>query len=488
MVYGNDDSSTSPTTSPALQNSQSPCSTLMLWANQLKEPNKIDAGMMPPPSTTLPLNIRRSSLTGLLTCGSSDQTSPPILKSEIMDESSQNSIISNGADTLNHDSMDTFHNDNSMDGSNSLPEQLNLMNQIMQKNHAALSNPFATSTLNASSLMNVVDLRVKQEDDIAAQIQDMVVPSLDNNTKLMSAINPNESNYMSSLKNNDVPMFAAPSNNGTSQMLDNSLSAISHIVVPPPLIADQQTIEQQQSVFVPQTIMTEAGTATTLNHILSFPNAPAPILATSPNTSPLSADVMLNSQPVAAMNTSPTILSVETGNAPSLADIQTDSDIIMNPTISPTMMCSNGTADATNLIVSNAVTIGDTPMLTNAQQPPSDSISVMTNLMQPMTIKQTDAAVKNMILNAAAEILSSEPNSITQEITSNALMSLNRTPMITDTSPQQSQSPVANTPSITNILTHSDSTSSVVVLAGNNQLIQVSDIIFTKTYFKLIEF
>lgn len=480
MVYGNDESSSTSTSSLAIKTSPSPCSTLMLWANQLKEPNKIDAGMMPPPATTLPLNIRRSSLTGLLSCNSTDQTSPPILKSEIMDESSQNSILSNGAETLNHDSIDTFNNDSSMDGSNSVPEQMSLLNQsplelIMQKN-VALSNAFSP-TLNQGLLnlantspLSVVDLRVKQEDDIAAQIQELVHPNLGDTTKMLP-MNTNESNFLANFNEpkindlkvqaNDVPMFT-PAHNSlttTDQMLSNNFNAISQAVGP--VLANdqqiQQTIEQQQSIFASPSLMTEAGTANSLNQILSFPSATqtisTSILATSPpNNSPLSADVMLNSQPVAAMNSSPTMLNVKSGNAASISPIA-DSDIIMNPTISPSMMCNNSSGDASNLMP-NAVTMAEIA-------PPQQPESLFKNLMQPSTIKQTDAAVKNMILNAAAEILSSEPNSITAETTSNALMSLN--PMITGDQASMN----TNTPSITNILTNNDSKSSVVVLAGN---------------------
>lgn len=437
-----------------MKNSPSSCSTLMLWANHLKESNKIDSGMMPPPSTTLPLNIRRTSISGLLACSTSGQSSPPILKSEIMDENSQNSMISTGADTMNHDSMDTFTNDNSMDASNSAHSLLAPPLELMMQKNVEMTNTFS-STLNQSGLLNiasspnindlhVVDLRVKQEKDMAAQIQDLVNPNRNVNSS---------SNVM---------------NNSTDVMLNNNLSGISHLVGPslPNEQQIQQTIEQQQSVFTPQTLMTEAGTANGLNHMLSFPSSTQAIspniMSTSPtNQSPLSADVMLNSQPISAMNTSPLLaVKTTTNNSSSIAPIE--SDIIMNPSISPTMMCNNQSNDANNSLIPNAVAISDNSMLVAAPQQTSETL--LNNLMQPMSIERQD--VKNMILNAAAEILSSEPNSITPETTTNALMSLNN-----DTAPQQITNQ-PSPPSITNILTHSDSTSSVVVLAGNNKLIQ----------------
>lgn len=516
MCYANDDSSSSSSSSPNAANASTSCSALMLWANQLNEPkNERDAGMMPPPATTLPLNIRRSSLTGMLSC--TDQISPPVLKSEIMDENSQSSILSTGPDTMSHDSMDHFANENSMDGSNSASSQVNMLaatplELIMQKG-AALSGAFPP-TIDQSSLMeiasNVVDLRVKQEEQIVAQIQELVNQNSSDNTDMLGVTRPVV---------DSVPMFvqtAATASTATAAdvMYNNSMNAMGPSVVtaPPTDRQMQQALDQTNAFPSHQGLMTEAGTATAINHILSYPSAVQTlspnVMSTSPTSnSPLSQDVMLNSQP---LNASSNMLNG--GNGSAIAPIapiapivtaQSESDIIMNPTISPTMMCHNTNADTNNLL-SNAVTMGDTAMLAATlptAPPPSTSDAILTNLMQPMSIKQSPVAVKNMILNAAADILSSEPNSITTETTMNALMSLNSAPMCAQerSSPTLSSTQAASSPpnvsllsqsttammmpnhhhfespttqSIANILTNNDSTSSVVVLAGNNQLIQ----------------
>lgn len=413
----------------------------MLWANHLKETsNKIDAGIMPPPATTLPLNIRRTSLTGLLSCGSADQTSPPILKSEILDENSQNSILSTGAESL-HDTVD-YVNENSMDASD--PATLMSSSPLdMMTGSAFQAAPLMNMT--STSPINVVDLRVKQEEDMAVQMQDLVHPNLGEPQKLIPGIQ-------------DPTSLMVPFGH-------SNLSTLNQIVVP--TLATNQQMQQtleQSTVFAQQALMTEAGTANGLNHMLSFPNSTQTIspnmITTSPtNQSPLSTDVMLNSQSIPTINTSPTsLLTVEPVNNTAI-----ESDIIMNSTISPTMMCSNASGDAGNLIP-NPVAIGDAPMLAPPSQQSDALLNNFMHVDHSMSIKQSDAAVKNMILNAAAEILSSEPNSITPETANNALMSLHteQTPQTTNASP----------PSITNILTHSDSTSSVVVLAGNNKLIQ----------------
>lgn len=370
-----------------------------------------------------------------------------------MDENSQSSIMSaGGPETMNHDSMDHFANDNSMDGSNSTPMEL-----MMHKN-AIMTGPFQPNMSSNSLMEMATDLRVKQEEEqqIAVQmVKDLVKEKCD--------------------------LIFSNQNVSTAPTTTDQL---------------QQTIEQATAfTSAHQGLMTEAGTANNLNHILSFPNGVSAMSSTMMNTSPtsnspLSQDVMLNSQPAAAMNSSPN------GNTSSITSItpivttQSESDIIMNPTISPTMMC-NPAGDA-NTLMPNSVAIGDTPMMTASiptTQQTTTSDAILNNLIQPMSIKQSASEVKNMILNAAADILSSEPNSITTETTMNALISLSQEQSSSPTQPQSTSPPNLismhegqsimpqhfdnpATQSITNILTRSDSSSSVVVLAGNNQLIQ----------------
>lgn len=476
----------SPTPTPGLSNaSATTCNTLMLWANHLKETsNKIDAGIMPPPLTdTIPLSIRRTSLSGLMSCG--DQSSPPLLKAEILDENSQNSLLSANGDT----SLE-YVNDNSMDTTTSLmatPSTMNIM-----------SNPFqqATSSLMAmqsTSPISVVDLRVKQEDDMSTTMHDLANPHLcEESAKLIAStgtgssfMEPFSRSKLNDLKVqvNDVPMFSAPP---ADVMLGTNLSLSS-------LSTDscmQQAIGQPTTVYGQQSMMPDgSGTSnTTLNRMLNFPSVTQTItsncLSTNPpNPSALAGDVMLtNAQSMSTMNTSPNaLLNVDSVSVVNNSPIETD--IIMNASISPTLICGTSGADAGNLITSPVSIGGDNSMLSTPPQPNSGGL--LNNLMPPISLKQSDAVMKNMILNAAAEILSSEPNSITPETTTNALMSLN-TEQAQPTTPQH-----ASPPSITNILTHSDSTSSVVVLAGNNQLIQngkrtAALLGFANWYFELI--
>lgn len=461
----NDDSSSSSSSSPGN------ATALMLWANRLSEPkNERDAGMMPPPATTLPLNIRRSSLTGMLSCSPTDQISPPILKAELMDESSQSSILSaGGPETMSHDSMDHFPSENSMDSSNGPTIMPPTPMEIMMHKSTGLSSAFQPTMDQRLMEMatNVVDLRVKQE-EMVAHIQEMV--------------------NRNSADNTDVSMFVGNPNNATDVLFSNPMRALE---TPVPVNATteqqiQQSLEQTNTFSTThQTLMTEAGSAGSLSHILSYPNAvPSNILSPS-SSSPLSQDVMLNSQPASAI-TGP-MLAANAPQANLAVTTQSESDIILNPTISPTMMC-NPSGDPGSLIASQ-VTIGDSPILPAAiptTQQTTTSDAILTNLMQPMSIKQTAVEVKNMILNAAADILSSEPTSINPETTMNALISLSQEQSSSSSSSGQSSSSpkllsihdgqsvqhFENPATITNILARSDSNSSVVVLAGDNQLIQ----------------
>lgn len=500
--------------------------TLMLWTHHLGEPKNeiMDAGMMPPPTTTLPLNIRRTSLGNLLTAA--DQISPPILKCEIMDENSQGSIISNGPELMSHESMDHYGSENSLDGSNSAhtPEQLQnmtIMNSsplglLLQKNvemtTAAFSTPMdqseAVTLMDIDSTpLNCVNLRVKQEQEIAAQIQELVTnPSTTANTaSLLTKINEIKAQVEA------TPLYTASTaatDNETDAMFANELANLNTAVN-----AITTTNQLNQNVYEAQVLMTEAGTAAAaLNEILTYPsntNAVAPrILSPSPpSTSPLASDVMLNAASAASISSGALIPSaVGTSSALSPLTInQPESDIILNPTISPTMMCT--TTGDTNPLLNSQVTVGDPTILTVTLPTTTSQTNsaYFNNLMQPLTMKTN--AVKNMILNAAADILSSEPNSINPETTMNALMSLNTAPLMTQENqpipqpttlavttanltggivsmPNGTQQTTAGsvqphhsyesqaTQSLTNMLPSNTNTSSVVVLAGSNDLIQ----------------
>lgn len=139
----------------------------------------------------------------------------------------------------------------------------------------------------------------------------------------------------------------------------------------------------------------------------------------------LSQDIILNSQSAAVLqNTSSNLQEMrDHGNV--------SSNMILNTSISPTsMMCQND-----HMMVQVAQM--DTTMMTNMIQPIND----VTNVVQPpqpmsnealeqsltSTPPNAPAAVKNMILNAAAEILSHEQTISETQSTISALISAHTT-------------------------------------------------------------
>lgn len=86
------------------QNSKNGVCPVMLWSSGGIEPkNEIDSGMMPPP-TTLPLSVRRPSSTGtILPDALSPSNVVTALKTEIVDENSQNSMGANDGNSNDYE-------------------------------------------------------------------------------------------------------------------------------------------------------------------------------------------------------------------------------------------------------------------------------------------------------------------------------------------------------------------------------------------------
>lgn len=107
----------------------------------------------------------------------------------------------------------------------------------------------------------------------------------------------------------------------------------------------------------------------------------------SPNHSPLSQDIILNSQSVVVSLQNDDLTSQQQG-------INMSSEIILNSTVSPSMMCQTS----------------PDPMLNTITSMNQQSQEIILNTMLPSVAlhKQPSVAVKNMILNAAAEILTSQ--------------------------------------------------------------------------------
>lgn len=84
----------------------------------------------------------------------------------------------------------------------------------------------------------------------------------------------------------------------------------------------------------------------------------------------------------------------------------------------------------------------------NTKQSVSGQDSLLSTMLSPadaavaiQNIQRSPVAVKNMILNAAADILSSQPCTMSSESTINALISLNQSPLLNENQSSNSMSP-----------------------------------------------
>lgn len=495
--------------------SSNPGCPIMIWNPTTDQPiNELDSGMMPPPST-LPLSVRRPSSAGQY---SADQISPPMLKSELIDENSQSSL----PDTMNHDSMDRLQtpgsNENSMDGvsplkdncavlqyavqqqqqqqhrirkqsidlmdSNSLmvgggggPTGTNAVDIMMHDSNSMSTFPSHDTRMDMMQLdssspkLKVVDLRVKQE-QIAAQLQQYV-----NNTKaaadaqqqLLQIAPANASFCNKFLTNLDSANVSGMNGGGAgpcdsvavalfSQNSNNNSSSNNDVIFTTQTMNNLNVSTNTSNIdprYSQHNLMTDANVAAAASamspHILSY--SPT----TSPGTnaslmdaihSPLSQDVILNS-PVSHLggnnsSANMSMLASPTTNVPQNA-MNMSSDIILNPTVSPTMMCH--TNDQSNLIQTQVTSVLTCHPMAAAGQNVQTSPTIMGGMMQPIISppqqqqqqdqpihipRTSPVAVKNMILNAAADILSSQPSAISAESTINALISLNSETMMVD--------------------------------------------------------
>lgn len=317
----------------------------MIWNTTIEPKSEIDSGMMPPP-LSLPLGRRSSS--------STDQLSPPLLntlKSELMDETSQNSESS-------------FHsNENSMDSTALYTTNSGPNMEIMNENSMIVSNNFMIQQQQQQivpTTSEVIDLRVQQEQ----QRQQLY----------------SEQNYLSNLESNVQQLKLQVEANLFSQQLATTSS------------------QQQQSTFN----VTE--------------------ISDSPNHSPLSQDIILNSQSVVVSLQN----DVLTTQQQQQQGINMSSEIILNSAVSPSMMCQTS----------------PDPMLNTMSSMNQQSQETIMNTMLPSVVlhKQPSVAVKNMILNAAAEILTSQQTQtpITTGGPMNELIS-SLTPITTNMLAEQSQ-------------------------------------------------
>lgn len=410
-----------------------------LW-NQNSEPkSEIDSGMMPPPSLP-PITVRRASLVSNMT---NDQISPPIcgLKAELMDENSQNSM---GSDQNSRDRFPSS-NENSIDNSMySLDKRRDSAIDMMEEN-SNMSIIVNDNTMDVSSLrmnqfnnshidilsnaddLKVIDLCVKQE-QIVAQIQNLVQ---NNQNQILS----NSVNQMNTQLDNSS-MYNTNQTNSNAVFGSHMISTTSTTTSPTiyeSLCRETGVNRMNQILEMPQTHQSNDIESNSSDSMMGSP--------TSSNRSPHAQDIILNSQS-SVLNGNDNLQSVlppSSTNPQSQHSISPD--IILNPSVSPSMMCQAVT-DA-NLLspqgalsnpilntLPNIPTISTIPTITQTTQDAILNNLIPSVISQPsesqqmhMSCKMTPVAVKNMYLKAANEILTSQPT----ESTINALISMDQT-------------------------------------------------------------
>ncbi|XP_037921540.1 nuclear factor of activated T-cells 5 isoform X4 [Hermetia illucens] len=419
-------------------NSRQPCPVPMLWSSNLNmEPkHEIDSGMMPPP-TTLPLAVRRPSTSGNVLA---DQLTQIGLKTEILDESSQSSA----PDTMQTDSLDQFPTttENSVDGS-----PMKLPYQRCRKQSVDLIDMRSISLLNDTNSLpsfpthsnhnhlSVVDLHVKQE-----QMSNALQP------QMLSVAAQNQQNVNKFL--NDLK---SPLNSGTVNSLFGGNSANnSNSVYSPQDINPINQIAAHASSSVNHTFTQNllSNQAQNLSQMLTISQSESPNSMHSPSSSssnshsPLAQDIILNSEPAASISTANMQMIAQQTTTPS---DHIPSELIMNPTVSPSMMCSTS-ADPNGLMGSQETMQGAILNDINSMAPQHPTENLLNSMMMNQSADQMHnqhksptasnaAAMNNMLLKATADFISNQENATINA----ALMSLNSNNMLNENSSAVSQ-------------------------------------------------
>ncbi|XP_059619385.1 nuclear factor of activated T-cells 5 isoform X2 [Phlebotomus argentipes] len=418
------------------QNSKNAVCPVMLWSATGIEPkNEIDSGMMPPP-TTLPLSVRRPSSTGAIL---PDTLSPSSvvagLKTEIVDENSQNSM---GATDCNSNDYDGRSPDagvlygTKMHATNiELMDESSNLSMIVNENSMDMSSVYPTTGHAGSLLMPAVHAANELSAKVAAvQLHQFVNAG---STEAQTQISPAQTvqSVQKFLENNvsgglftTAPVGNVSTSSTTGAGIFSQISGIN---------ANRNTAMETNFMSAgPLAIQCDGASAT--DQILCNNSSPS-----STSRSPLSQDVILNSQSVVTLSEVNGMNVLSSPNLPS-ATTQSDHtmspDIIMNPTVSPSMLCTGSTGAHSPMLESQV------PLLTIPQTAPEAMINSMISPIlaspqadhkSPQTPTTTTSnTVHNMILN---EILTSQQNTITTE-SMEALMSFNSaTSMLQDPTP-----------------------------------------------------
>uniref|UniRef100_U5EFX6 Nuclear factor of activated T-cells 5 n=1 Tax=Corethrella appendiculata TaxID=1370023 RepID=U5EFX6_9DIPT len=437
--------------------------------------NELDSDMMPPPVNLLPLCVRRPSLLAEQIQNISSPPSQSIMKSELIIDENTRSPIN---ETLNPDSLERFpgSSDNSLDNNlmyrqtnsvvptamdisednsnismivndgtidmNTINHHRNLhhpMSTIINETGLNVFHPATASVPPAAHIMNnIMDTNELNNSRTTPNANDLKVIDLCIKQEQMDA----------AVKQSQLVQFIAATTNSNDPIPNinevNELKA--QLEVETLFNATQQPSTQIETTF-PTNMMNHHHDA----QLLGMQTQQNTIIPTSVTANPqqqpqtidttVTQDIILNSQ---------SAITITTNNLPLLATTQQNQtnvnsatqalspEIILNPTVAPSSIMCQNTNDP-NLLTSQV--LNNMAVMAASQQaqapPPSTIIPPM---IEPTPEQKATSAnvVKNMILNAAAEILTTNEPSVTTQTTINALMSLNTSNILTN-SVQQTQ-------------------------------------------------
>ncbi|KAL1403504.1 hypothetical protein pipiens_005661 [Culex pipiens pipiens] len=424
--------------------------SLFLWGSQLANAaavqETLDTGMMPPPVNVLPLSggttSRRPSL---LVEQLSNMSSPPNFKAELLDESSRS--------PNNEDSLDRFPDstDNSIDNSHILYRRRSVrqpsmdmmdenssMSMLINENSAmdcgsGAGGPMMGFRSGLSTLMETNEVSNSATSPSACEL------------KVMNLCIKQEQQMSATTRNQIEQMIATTSNLGNMNEINQIKAQLNVEGMLNAAVSPGGSLEKQPGMLEINSVVSLASNASHSPTSTVMMHNEMPGGATNTNHSPLSQDVMLNSQSTITVPSPGNLVLSSPGSSNEVSPhphASISPDIILNPTISPTsMMCtpSNATVAATAaaaVAAAAAVSDGAAGLLSN--QVFNNMAAVAANMIENQP-QETTQAVQEIILNAAAEILTSQEPSVTTQSTINALISMNAQEMMTTSCQPQTQ-------------------------------------------------
>lgn len=449
-----------------------------LWpATETK--HEIDADMMPPPITTqMPMVVRRPSLNNTQPLISDQQlvhlnavAAAEALKTELLDESSQTSlaeaisspetvvacaaaaaaavadvvaagVVSSDAGGPQSPTALQFHNRYGRKAS---------MDAMMYDNNSMSTFPVAaapatTTPMEVAAVAAAVEMAVKNE--IAKAVSVAKVDKFITDLAKSANVTDNTDTVAG------PSIFGVPNTNAIDNALTDILQQAAVTSTQPTTATATKAAAAAAAaaaVVLERSLSNSSGSSSSSSSSGSPLSGNSPVNSLTSHNSPITQDIILNSEPSVALTAAlplPQLMGAAT--APSVTGVSADvaavanaaaslsTDIIMNPSVSPsTILCSdNGAATAVvpNIMAPHQVTMANSILNDIAMQaqptqqdaavaalalsnimmtPPSGesatvSVTPTPAALQPEVTSATSTAVSNMIIKAAADFITNQ--------------------------------------------------------------------------------